>query len=64
MGIPKLVFNTLALGAQAAVMTLEINHYIAVEILIFAVVLAVNGRSILNGILRAVKNIRKKSKNI
>ena len=60
MGLPKLVFNTLAVGAQAIVMTLEIKYFIVIEIAIFAVVLAVNGRAILSGILRAIKNFRKK----
>ena len=60
MGLPKLVFNTLAVGAQAIVMTLEIKYFLVIEIAIFAVVLAVNGRAILSGILRAIKNFRKK----
>lgn len=64
MGIPKLVFNTLATAGQAIVMTLEIKCWIAVEIVIFAAVMAVNGKDILRGILRVLKNLRKNSKNI
>lgn len=64
MGLPKLVFNTLAVAGQAVVMTMEINYWIAVEIVIFAAVVAVNGKDILGGVLGALKNLRKKSKNI
>ena len=64
MGILKLVFNTLAVAGQAMVMTLEIKYWIAVEILIFAAVVTVNGRDILRGVMGALKNLRKKSKNI
>ena len=64
MGIPKLAFNTLAVAAQAVVMTVEMKYWIAVEIIIFAAVLIVNGKEILEGVLGAFKNLRKKSKNI
>ena len=60
MGIPKLVFNTLAVAGQAIVMMLEVDYWIAIEIALFAVVLIVNGKDILGGVLGAIKNIRKK----
>ena len=60
MGIPKLVFNTLAVAGQAIVMMLEVDYWIAIEIALFAVVLTVNGKDILGGVLGAIKNIRKK----
>ena len=64
MGLPKLIFNTLAVVGQAIVMVLEIKYWIAVEIVTFAVVVAVNGRDILRGVLGALKNLRKKPKNV
>ena len=46
MGLPKLIFNTLAAVGQAIVMVLEIKYWVAVEIIVFSVVVAVNGRDI------------------
>jgi O-antigen/teichoic acid export membrane protein len=64
MGIPKLVFNTAVLAAQSVVMVLEIKYWIAVEAVLFAAIVAVNGKDMLKGILSALKNIGKKQKNI
>lgn len=64
MSIPKLIFNTLAVAGQAVVMTAEIKYWAAVEIIIFIAVITVNGKDILQGILGALKNMKKKSKNI
>lgn len=62
MGISKLVFNTAAVVVQAIVMTKEIKYWVVVEIVFFVALIFVNGREILNGIIGAVKKIRKKSK--
>jgi O-antigen/teichoic acid export membrane protein len=64
MGIPKLVFNTAVLAAQSVVMVFEIKYWIAVEAVLFAAIVAVNGKDMLKGILSALKNIGKKQKNI
>ena len=64
MGIIRLVFNTVAVVVQAAVMVLEIRYWIVIEIVIFTAVLAVNGRDILRGVIGMLKNFKKKPKNI
>ncbi len=63
MGVPKLVFNTLALAVQAVVMILEVECWLVIEIALLAAVVAVNGKSIFLGIIGAIKNFRKKEKN-
>ncbi len=64
MGIIRLAFNTVAVVVQATVMVLEIKYWIAIEIVMFATVLAVNGRDILRGVIGMLKKFKKKSKKI
>lgn len=64
MSLVKLTFNTVAVIAQAVIMTMEIRYWIIAEILLWGIVVAVNGKSILSGVMGALKNLRKKSKNI
>lgn len=64
MSIPKLVFNTLTVAAQCVIMMLEIRYWVIAESVLFAAVVAVNGKGIVGGILGTIKNLRKKEKNI
>ncbi len=64
MGIPRLVFNTVAIAAQCFIMIYEIKYWIAIEIAMFAVVVAVNGKDIVKGIIGAIKNLKKTRKNV
>jgi len=59
MGLLKLVFNTVAVAAQCVVMILEVKYWVIIEIAVFAAVVIVNGKGIVGGILRAIKNLKK-----
>lgn len=60
LGIAKLIFNTVAVTAQGILMVAEIPYWLPVQIAILFVVLAVNGREMMRGILLALRNRRKK----
>ena len=64
LGVLRLVFNTIAVGAQCVIMILETPYWIPIQIALFAAVLAVNGKQILDGLLLACRNYRKKSKKV
>ncbi len=59
MGVLRLVFNTLVVIGQGVVMILEIRYWIPVEILLFALLAAVNGRAIFKGFLNIIKKEKK-----
>ena len=61
LGLPKLVFNTVAVSVQCAVMIAEIPYWIPIQIAILCAVLIVNGRDMVKGILLALRNKLKKS---
>ena len=62
LGIPLLVFNTLAVAIQSYIMIREPSWWIAAQIALFASVLFVNGKNILQGLILAYRNYRRKPK--
>ena len=64
MKLPRLIFNTVIVAAQSVVMMCEIKYWIAVEVVLFAAVVAVNGRDILKGVIKAIKNLKKTPKKV
>ena len=61
LGLPKLIFNTVAISAQCVVMLAEIPYWLPIQIAILGTVFAVNGKDIVKGILLALKNKLKKT---
>ncbi len=61
LGIPRLVFNTVALVGQSLLMLSEFHLRILFSALIFAAILVVNGRVIFGAVIEAVRNLRKKT---
>ena len=55
MGVVRLIFNTLVVIGQGIVMILEMKYWIPVQIVLFAFLTAVNGRSIIKGVFNVVK---------
>ena len=64
MGIARLAFNTIVVAAQCAVMIFEVKYWIAIEIVMFVAVVLVNGKDIVGGIVRAIKNFKKTPKKV
>ncbi len=61
LGIPRLVFNTVALLGQSLLMLSELRLRFLWSALIFAAILAVNGQVILGAVMEAVRNLKKKT---
>lgn len=59
MGTLRLVFNTLVVIGQGAVMVFEIKYWIPLQILLFALLTAVNGRVIIKGIISILRKEKK-----
>lgn len=64
VGVPRLVFNTVALAGQCVLALTEFRYRILLLLLLFGAILAVNGRDIIRGSLGILSNLRKKSKKI
>jgi O-antigen/teichoic acid export membrane protein len=62
--LPLLVVNGLLLGAQCVITVLEPSWWVAASVGIFVVILAINGRNIVRGILPIVKKLLKKLKKV
>ena len=62
--LPRLAFNTLAVGGQCVTMVLQIPYWMPLQIVLFAAVVLVNGKQILDGILLALRNYRGKAKKV
>ncbi len=56
LGIPLLVFNTIAVAVQGAIMIAEPDWWIPAQLILFAAVLVVNGKNILHTVLLALRN--------
>lgn len=61
LGIPKLIFNTVAVMAQCAIMIAESPYWIPIETAILGVVFVINGKEMVKGILLALRNKFKKA---
>ena len=63
--ILRLVLNFAILVAQTIVMILELKYWIVIEIILFTVMIVLNGREIVNTVLTLMKKfLSKKEKNI
>lgn len=60
LGIPRLVFNTVALVGQSILMLSELRLRVLWSAAIFAAILLVNGQVILGAVIEAARNLRKK----
>ncbi len=61
LGLLRLVFNTLAIGAQCVITTMEVKWWLLWDLVLFASIVVVNGRNILSSVLDVLKKFRKKS---
>ncbi len=61
LGIPKLIFNTVAISVQCVAMISEMPYWIPIQIVILGAVFAVNGKDMVKGILLALRNKLKKA---
>ena len=50
LGVPLLLFNTVVLAGQCSIMIWEPEWWLPVQILLFAIVVAVNGKNLLRGV--------------
>ena len=60
LGVPLLVFNTLAVAIQGIIMIAEPTWWILAQLVLFAAVLIVNGKNILHTVLLALRNYMRK----
>lgn len=62
LGVPRLVFNTLILGAQCFIMVMEVPQWKWFSLACFAAVLVVNGANIYAGIRGMLGGLKKRKK--
>lgn len=60
----RLIINTVLILAQSAVMLSEIKGWIIIEAVVLLIVLAFNGKPIIDGVVVAIRNYKNKNKQI